>query len=169
MLFATKVFSETALALGHDVLGSETHGMSQRGGSVISHLKIGSYESPLVRHATADVVLAFHPHEAYRGLVFLRRGGLCFVSGPDGDSWDRGVKDYMAENAIAAYVYPADDVALEIGSPRSANLALIGYAMSVPEMPFDHDQIRATIERITPSRFRKANLEAFEAGYRRKR
>ena len=169
VLFATKVFSETALTLGHDVLGSETHGMSQRGGSVISHLKIGSYESPLVRHATADVVLAFHQHEAYRSLVFLRRGGLCFVNGPNSDSWDRGVKDYMAENAIAAYVYPADDVALEIGSPRSANLALIGYAISVPEMPFDHDQIRATIERITPSRFREANLEAFDTGYRRQR
>lgn len=169
MLFATKVFSETALALGHDVLGSETHGMSQRGGSVISHLKIGSFESPLVRQATADVVLAFDQDEAYRTLVFLRRGGLCFVSGPDGDLWDRRVKDYMAENSIAAYVYPADDVALGIRSPRSANLALIGYAMSVPEVPFDHDQIRATIERITPSRFREANLEAFDTGYRRQR
>jgi indolepyruvate ferredoxin oxidoreductase beta subunit len=169
VLFATKVFSETAMALGYDVLGSETHGMSQRGGSVISHLKIGWFESPLVRHGTADVVLAFDQHEAYRTLVFLRRGGLCFVNSADGDSWDPGVKAHLDQNAIGTHTYPADDVALRIGSPRSANLALIGYALSVPEMPFDHDQIRATIERVTPSRFRQANLAAFDTGYRRQR
>jgi indolepyruvate ferredoxin oxidoreductase beta subunit len=167
VLFATKVFSETALALGCDVIGSETHGMSQRGGSVISHLKIGSYESPLVRQGTADVLLAFDEQEAYRTLSFLKQDGLCFVNSARGDFWDGGVKGYLAKNGIRAHSHPADKVALALGSPRSANLLLIGYALSVPGMPFDHDQIRATIERITPSRFRDANLDAFEAGYRR--
>ena len=167
VLFATKVFSETALALGYDVLGSETHGMSQRGGSVISHLKIGTRESPLVRQGTADLLLAFDEQEAYRTLAFLKQGGLCFVNSGRGDFWDEGVKAYLAKNGIAAHSYPADGVALALGSPRSANLVLIGYALSAPDMPFDHDQIRATIERITPPRFRDANLDAFEAGYRR--
>jgi indolepyruvate ferredoxin oxidoreductase beta subunit len=88
VLFATSVFSETALSLGYDVLGSETHGMSQRGGSVISHLKIGAYESPLVRQGTADVLLAFDEDEAYRTLGFLTRGGLCFVNSARSDFWD---------------------------------------------------------------------------------
>ncbi len=167
VLFATRVFSETALALGYDVLGSETHGMSQRGGSVISHLKLGAYASPLVRHGTADVLFAFDGQEAYRTLAFLRRGGLCFVNSPRDGSWDEGVARYMTENDIAAYSYGADRVALELGAPRSANLALLGFSTSVSETPFGHDQLRATIERITPPGFREANLAAFDAGYRR--
>lgn len=169
VLFATRIFSETALALGCDVLGSETHGMSQRGGSVISHLKIGGYESPLIRQGTADVLLAFDEDEAYRTLAFVTRGGLCLANSPHGDFWDAGVKEYLTKNNIAAYGFAADEIALELGSPRSANLALIGYAVSMPEMLFGYDEIKATIERITPSRFREVNLGAFEAGYGRKR
>jgi indolepyruvate ferredoxin oxidoreductase beta subunit len=169
ILFATRIFSETALALGYDVLGSETHGMSQRGGSVVSHLKIGTYESPLIRHGTADVLMSFDEDEAYRTLAFVRKGGLCFVNSPHGDFWDAGVQEYLSKNDIAAHSFPADRIALELGSPLSANLALIGYAMSVPRMPFSHDDIKATIERIAPSRFKEVNLKAFVAGYGRKR
>ncbi len=169
ILFATRIFAETALALGYDVLGSETHGMSQRGGSVVSHLKIGAYESPLIRHGTADVLMAFDTDEAYRTLVFVRQGGLCFVNSARADFWDAGVKEYLSKNDIVAHSFAADEIALKLGSPRSANLALIGYAVSVPEVPFGHHDIKATIERITPSRFREVNLQAFEAGYGRKR
>jgi indolepyruvate ferredoxin oxidoreductase beta subunit len=167
VLFATRVFSETALALGYDVLGSETHGMSQRGGSVISHLKLGAYDSPLVRQGTADVLFAFEEQEAYRTLAFLRHGGLCFVNSARDGFWDQAVARYMAENDITAHVYAADSAALALGSPRSANLALLGYSTSVTETPFSHDQVRATIERITPPGFRESNLGAFDAGYRR--
>jgi len=168
VLFATKIFSETALALGYEILGSETHGMSQRGGSVISHLKIGAFESPLVREGTADVLLAFDAQEAYRTLIFVKRGGLSFVNKPRGASWgDGGVRGYLEKNQIAAHTYAADEVALKVGSPRSANLALIGYALSVPEMRFDYEVIRGTIERISPPRFKAVNLKALDAGYRR--
>jgi len=167
VLFATSVFSETALALGYDVLGSETHGMSQRGGSVISHLKIGAYESPLVRQGTADVLMAFDEEEAYRTLAFLKRGGLCFVNSAVGDFWDEGVKGYLTKTGIVAHSYPADEVALSMGSARSANLVLIGSALSVTGLPFEAEQIRGTIERISPPRFRELNLGAFEAGLRR--
>jgi indolepyruvate ferredoxin oxidoreductase beta subunit len=168
ILFATRIFSETALAQGYNILGSETHGMSQRGGSVISHLKIGPYQSPLIRHGTADVLMAFDVDEVYRTLAFVKRGGLCFVNSPRGDFWDAGVKAYLAKNDIAAHTFPADKIAMELGSPRSANLALIGYAVSMPDVPFGYDDIKATIERITPSRFKEVNLQAFEVGYGRR-
>jgi indolepyruvate ferredoxin oxidoreductase beta subunit len=168
ILFATRIFSETALAQGYNILGSETHGMSQRGGSVISHLKIGPYESPLIRHGTADVLMAFDVDEVYRTLAFVKRGGLCFVNSARGDFWDAGVKAYLAKNDIAAHTFPADKIAMELGSPRSANLALIGYAVSMPDVPFGYDDIKATIERITPSRFKEVNLQAFEVGYGRR-
>lgn len=168
ILFATRIFSETALAQGYNVLGSETHGMSQRGGSVISHLKIGPYQSPLIRHGTADVLMVFDADEVYRTLAFVKRGGLCFVNSPRSDFWDAGVKAYLEKNDIAAHTFPADKIAMELGSPRSANLALIGYAVSMPDVPFGHDEIKTTVERITPSRFKEVNLRAFEAGYGRK-
>lgn len=169
ILFAARVFSETALARGYHVLGSETHGMSQRGGSVISHLKIGPYDSPLIRHGTGDVLISFDQDEVYRTLAFVRKGGLCFVNSPRSDFWDAGVKAYLARNDIAAHAFPADKIALELGSPRSANLVLIGYAVSMPDIPLGHDEIKATIERISPSRYKAVNLKALEAGYRRKR
>lgn len=166
ILFATRIFSTLALEQGYDVIGSETHGMAQRGGSVVSHLKIGDYSSPLVRKGTADLLLSFDRDEAYRTLGFLKRGGLCFVNSPKEDFLDAGIKGYLEKNEIRAYSFPADKVALALGAPRSANLALIGYALSVPGVPFAYEDIRETIVRVSPPRFRDVNLAAFDTGYR---
>jgi indolepyruvate ferredoxin oxidoreductase beta subunit len=167
ILFSTRIFSTLALEQGHNIIGSETHGMAQRGGSVISHLKIGDYASPLVRKGTADILLSFDRNEAYRTLGFLKRGGLCFVNSPKEDFWDPGIKGYLERNEIRAYDFPADKVALDLGAPRSANLALIGYALSVPDVPFTYEDIRETIVRVSPPRFRGVNLQAFDLGYNR--
>jgi indolepyruvate ferredoxin oxidoreductase beta subunit len=166
VLFATRIFSTLVLEQGYNVIGSETHGMAQRGGSVISHLKIGDYASPLVRQGTAHILLSFDRDEAYRTLGFLKKGGLCFVNSPKEDFWDPGIKGYLERNEIRAYSFPADKVALALGVPRSANLALIGYALSVPDMPFTYDDVKETIVRVSPPRFRDANLQAFDTGYR---
>ncbi len=164
ILFATRIFLELAFAKGYNVIGSETHGMAQRGGSVISHLKIGDYSSPLIRQGTADLLFAFDRDEAYRTLGFLKGGGLCFVNSPREDFWDAGIKGYLEKNEIRAYSFPADKVALALGAPRSANLALIGYALSVPDVPFTYEDVKETIVRISPPRFRDVNLRAFDAG-----
>jgi indolepyruvate ferredoxin oxidoreductase beta subunit len=169
ILFSTRIFTTLALEKGYNVIGSETHGMAQRGGSVISHLKIGDYSSPLVRQGTADILLSFDRDEVYRTLGFLKRGGLCFVNSPKEDFWDARVKDYLEENEIMACSFPADKVALALGAPRSANLALIGYALSVPDVPFTYEDIKETIVRVSPPRFRDVNLQAFDTGYRREK
>jgi indolepyruvate ferredoxin oxidoreductase beta subunit len=166
ILFSTRIFTTLALEQGYNVIGSETHGMAQRGGSVISHLKIGDYSSPLVRQGTADILFSFDRDEAYRTLGFLKRGGLCFVNSLKEDFWDAGIKGYLEKNEIRAYSFPADKVALALGAPRSANLALIGYALSVPDVPFTYEDVRETIVRVSPPRFRDVNLKAFDTGYR---
>ncbi len=166
ILFSTRIFTELALGKGHNVIGSEIHGMAQRGGSVISHVKIGDYSSPLVRQGTADLLFAFDRDEAYRTLAFLKKGGLCFVSSPKEDFWAPGIKGYLEKNRIRAYSFPADQVALALGAPRSANLALIGYALSVPDVPFAYEDVRGTIVWISPPRFRDVNLQVFDTGYR---
>jgi indolepyruvate ferredoxin oxidoreductase beta subunit len=169
ILFSTRIFSALALEKGYNVIGSETHGMAQRGGSVISHLKIGDFSSPLVRQGAADILLSFDRDEAYRTLGFLKRGGLCFVNSPKEDFWDPGIKGYLNKNEIRGYSFPADKVALALGVPRSANLALIGYALSMPDVPFTYEDVKETIVRVSPPRFRDANLQAFDSGYRGKR
>jgi len=174
ILFATRIFTTLALKNGYSVIGSETHGMAQRGGSVISHLKIGDFSSPLIRKGAADILLAFDRDEAYRTLSFLKKGGLCFVNSPKEDFWHPSIKAYLERNKIRAYSFPADKVALALGAPRSANLALIGYAtstmlspsLSVLDMPFTYEDMKDTIVQISPPRFREVNLRAFDIGYR---
>jgi indolepyruvate ferredoxin oxidoreductase beta subunit len=79
ILFAARIFSEMGLKLGADVLGSETHGMSQRGGSVLAHLKLGDFHSPLIRTGAADILYSFADEESYRSFKFLKSGGASIL------------------------------------------------------------------------------------------
>jgi len=170
VLFATRIFSAMALAEGYPLIGSETHGMSQRGGSVIAHLKIGEFESPLVKKGSADILFSLEKNEAYKTLSFLKQGssdrdgGLCFVNAPDPHSMNERIKAYLRKRRIEMHVFGADQVAREMGSFRSANIALIGFSCAHPRLPFSHDKIRSTIERISPSVFRDVSLKIFDKG-----
>jgi indolepyruvate ferredoxin oxidoreductase beta subunit len=160
-----------ALAEGYPLIGSETHGMSQRGGSVITHLKIGDFDSPLVKKGDADVLLALDKNEAYKTLAFLkqgveaRMGGLCFVNGTDSDSLNRQIKTYLKEKRIEIHLFGADDVARQAGSIRSANIALIGFASAHPRLPFSHQKIRSAVERVAAPAFRDLSLRIFDKGF----
>jgi indolepyruvate ferredoxin oxidoreductase beta subunit len=168
VLFATRIFSTMALREGYPLIGSETHGMSQRGGSVITHLKIGEFDSPLVRKGSADVLFALERNEAYKTLSFVKqaihdsRGGLCFVNAPDPGFMDHRIQEYLRERDIEIHVFPADRLAQEMGSLRSANIALIGFACGHSRLPFAHTKVRAAIETIAPVRFQDTSLKIFD-------
>lgn len=165
VLFASKVLAQTALEMGDDVIGSETHGMSQRGGPVVSHLKIGPYRSPLVRKGTADLVLGLDATEAARHLAFARPGGLCFVNVPFGD-WMVGeeVSALLDTLGISLLQVDADRIALECGGPTVANVVLLGFATAHPASLFPAEAVAAMLQRISPPRFRELNRRAFERG-----
>ncbi|MBW2122052.1 MAG: indolepyruvate oxidoreductase subunit beta [Deltaproteobacteria bacterium] len=168
VLFATRIFSVMAMTEGNDLIGSETHGMSQRGGSVITHLKIGDFESPLVERGRADVLLCLEKSEAYRALPYIRQrtrdrdGGICFVNAPAADFLDGRVSRYLEEKGVEILVFPAGELAREMGSPRSANIALIGFASAHPRLPFSPERLRSTIGEITPPGFREISLKIFD-------
>ena len=164
VLFVTKVLSETALRLGHEIIGSETHGMSQRGGSVISHLKVGTFPSPLVRRGTADLLIALDQSEAYKSLDFLREGGACFVNAPDGTFPDKALDDYIAHYNLTCASIDADSIALELGAPPVANSALLGFMALHSASPFTLDQILDTVNHIGHERLRPINVEALQRG-----
>ncbi len=162
VLFATRLLSETAQALGLEFISSEIHGMSQRGGSVVSHLKIGPYKSPLVRQSSADVLLAFTPDEGYRNLGFLRSDGDWVVNCPDLESLDSGIRAHLAERGVRLYSLDADGLTRE--SPRMANVALLGFAVGCGVISLPAASLQAALEAISPARFRALNVEAFQRG-----
>src|SRR5512135_947997 len=95
VIYAAKVLSHSALARGERVIVSENHGMSQRGGSVQAHVKIGGSDSPLIRRATADALISFDRVEALRNLAFARPGGQVIVN--SGQPLDSAVMDCLSE------------------------------------------------------------------------
>ncbi len=171
VLLVTRIFAAFALQEGYSLIGSEDHGMSQRGGSVMTHLKIGSFNSALVKKGSADILLSLEKNEAYKTLAYLkpslngREGGLCFINASDPNYMNQEITTYLKEKGIETYVVGADQLAREMGSPQSANIALIGFATSHPRFPFPHDKLRDAIERVTPQKFREVSLKIFEKGF----
>jgi len=170
VLLVTRIFAEIALKMGYPLIGAEDHGMSQRGGSVMTHLKIGNFDSPLVKKGSADILLSLEKSEAYKTLHYLKPsihgpdGGLCFINAPDPDYMDKQIRTHLNEKGIEVYVFGADQVAREMGSVQSANVALIGFASAHLRFPFSHDQLRAAIEKVTPAKFREVSLRIFDRG-----
>ena len=125
ILFTSRIFSELGLKLGLEVTGAETHGMSQRGGSVVAHIKIGGYLSPIVRGGTADILYSLDKNEAYKSLFFLRKGGFCFVNMSDGDRFDKNILDHLKKRGSIFQAFDASRVAVEMGSARAANILTV--------------------------------------------
>jgi indolepyruvate ferredoxin oxidoreductase beta subunit len=162
VIFTTRLLAQTAVALGQSVMVSEVHGMSQRGGSVISHLKIGGSEAPLIRRGTADLLLGLAPDEAIRNLVFLRRGGVAFVNTEN--SLQPRVAQHLDRLNIQVLSLPASRMAMELGSAAVTNTILVGFAAAHPSLPLSIHALRETLA-VVASRRRELNLQALEAGY----
>jgi indolepyruvate ferredoxin oxidoreductase beta subunit len=171
VLLLTRVFSEVALEEGYPIIGSEDHGMSQRGGSVITHLKIGDFDSPLVKKGNADILLSLEKNEAYKTLHYLKpstngqNGGLCFINAPDPDYMNPQIKDYLKEKGIEIYIFGADQLAREKGSIQSVNIVMIGFASAHPRFPFSQGKLRPAVERVTPPRFKDLSLRIFDKAF----
>lgn len=165
ILFMTKVLAEEAVRMGIPVLGAETHGMAQRGGSVVSHLRLGDTESSLVPAGKARFLLALDPWEAYRNLPFLGEGGIMFVNASSSDFPKEEVNTFLKKRAMEARCIEAGKIAGQLGSPLATNLVLLGFFSSFRDVsPFSPAGLRETIGRISPERFRHTNLKLFEAG-----
>jgi indolepyruvate ferredoxin oxidoreductase beta subunit len=165
VLFASRIFSELGLKLGLNVLGSETHGMSQRGGSVLAHLKLGDFHSPLIRTGAADILYAFAEEETYRSLKFLKNAGFCFVNLKDPERFDPAILSHLKRKKIAFITIDASEAATHIGFARSANIVLIGYSVGSGLVPFEYDDIKSVLESVSRKKDLEVNLKAFEIGF----
>jgi indolepyruvate ferredoxin oxidoreductase beta subunit len=165
ILFMTKVLATTALNKGFDILGAETHGMAQRGGSVVSHLKIGPAKSSLIRAGGADFLLSMDESEAYRHLPYLKKGGMIFANAETNAFPDNRVASYLSRMQIVPRAMEAGKTAMEMGAPRSTNLAMIAFYSAFGQGPLSADDLRTTVSTISPEPFRKLNLAIFDACY----
>jgi len=165
ILFMTKVLSQAALRNNCNVLGAETHGMAQRGGSVVSHLRLGDVQGSLVQTGAARTVLALEENEGYRNLPFLAPGGGLFVNTASPAFPREDVKAFLLRHNIHWHSVAASTIALSLGAPLSSNLALLGYFSAFGEDPFTHDELRAAVVETSPERFREKNLTVFDAAF----
>ena len=171
-LLASRLLGAALLSENYDVKVSEVHGMSQRGGSVVTYVKYGEEVfSPIVREGQADFILAFEQLEAARWLPFLKKGTMIANSQKidpmpvviGNAQYPDGVLD--AIRATGADLVEADalTLAVEAGSPKAVNVVLIGVMAARMDLPYEvwEKAIRETV----PEKFLEMNLKAFKLGF----
>lgn len=164
VIYATKVISHAAAARGESVLASENHGMSQRGGSVLAHIKIGGGDAPLIRRGTADVLVAFDRTEATRNLLFIRAGGGVYVNSRNG--LDPQVLERLKELSVGVFTFDADACARELGSPAVTNLIVLGFAAAHTDtrLGLTVEELKEAVRALGPAKAVGLNLKALEMG-----
>jgi len=162
ILFMTKILAMTALNKGFNILGAETHGMAQRGGSVVSHLRIGDARSSLIRAGAADFLISLDESEAYRYLPYLKKGGMLFANTGANAFPNSKVVEYLDQMQIKPKAMEAAKTAMELGSPKSTNLAMVAFYSAFGVGPLNSDDLRTTVESISPGPFKEMNLKIFD-------
>ena len=167
ILLTSKILGYLALKMGEEVKVSEVHGMSQRGGSVITHVRIGEdIHSPLVDPGEADFVLSFEKLEALRAEYFLKEGGVLISNTQEILPMPviTGAAQYPEKAPETKKNVMLDALALaeEAGSSRAVNLVLLGVRARFLDWPEEswEDAIAASV----PPKTLEINLRAFRAG-----
>jgi indolepyruvate ferredoxin oxidoreductase, beta subunit len=171
-LLASKILGRLALDAGLTVKVSEVHGMSQRGGSVITHVRVGeNVHAPLVSPGNADFLLSFEALEAARAAACLKPDGVAIVSTQriSPMSVITGAAKYpddpLADPALAGRVVERADaltLAMEAGSWKAVNLVLLG--MLSRRLPFPEEAWKKAIAVSVPRSTLETNIRAFQSG-----
>jgi indolepyruvate ferredoxin oxidoreductase, beta subunit len=166
ILFITRLLAEAAIKKELPVLTSETHGMAQRGGTVVSHFKVGEFSSPLIRPKQADGLLALKKENIMQYRAYLRDDAWAVVNSNEALS---------SQNGMGAFAVDADGLSRQIGNPRAVNLLVMGFAMARlsktvagrPKMFCNIEDIKSIVaERLAGNqKLSKASLHALEVGY----
>ncbi|MDD6400124.1 MAG: indolepyruvate oxidoreductase subunit beta [Lachnospiraceae bacterium] len=171
-LVASRILGNITTSCGYDVKISEVHGMSQRGGSVVTYVRYGEkVAEPIVEEGQADVLIAFERLEALRYAHFLKKDGTLIINDQRIDPMTvvTGAAEYpenIIEELSAKYNVLAVDAmseATKLGNSRVFNTVVLGLAAK--KMEFDKDVWVETIKNIVPPKTIDINLKAFEVGY----
>lgn len=172
-ILASKILTSGLINAGYDVKMAEVHGMSQRGGSVYTHVRYGEkIYSPIVGKGSADVIVAFEKMEALRCLPYLKIGGKMVVNDFEINpipvnlgqkEYPEGLLDEL-KNHCDVLAFEAAEVAKELGNPKAMNVVLLG-ALVKALGGLEHIDWDKEIEANVKPQFVELNKAAFHAGY----
>ena len=173
-LLASRILGSALLDCGYDVKVSEVHGMSQRGGSVVTYVRFGeSVASPIIEKGEADIILAFEQLEAARWLEYLKPDGKIIVNTQQMDpmpvvmgaaEYPEGVIDAIRAAGADVETLDALPMAVEAGTAKAVNVVLIG-AMAKNMADVSKEVWLKALRESVPAKFLELNLKAFEMGY----
>lgn len=172
-ILASKVLAQAAQESGYDIKVSEIHGMAQRGGSVVTQVRLGEkVYSPLITEGGADVLLAFEKLEGLRLLPFLKPGGTIVINNQEippvpvlvgAAEYPSNVFEYIRTKAPNTVVVDAMDIAVKCGNPKAANVVLLG--VMARNLPIEREVWEKALAERVPAKFLEVNKAAFAAGY----
>jgi indolepyruvate ferredoxin oxidoreductase beta subunit len=168
-IFAARVLALAAMNSGFEVRGSETIGMAQRGGGVVSHIRCGrNINSPLIPQGRADVIIALEPGEGVRSAKLLKSGGLIVTSDKtiipsSGKYQSDAVFSWLRQSFSNLVILHTDIIMRECGG-RSINSALLGAAAQAQAFPFGVKALEAALEEYVRPKLLKVNLRSLRMG-----
>jgi indolepyruvate ferredoxin oxidoreductase beta subunit len=172
ILLASEIMSEALMLAGYDVKKAEVHGMAQRGGSVVSHVRYGDKVlAPTIADGTADVLFGFELLETCRYIPLLKKGGQVIVNNvrisPPSvalgqQEYPEDIPGYLHTKIEDAHVVNGMELAAQAGDVRSVNVVLIG-ALSL-YLDVEKELWLQAIKSMVPERFLDLNIRAFELG-----
>jgi indolepyruvate ferredoxin oxidoreductase, beta subunit len=174
-LLASRLLGEAALAAGYNPMVSETHGMAQRGGIVVSTVILGDLQSPLISPGEADILLGFEALEAFRALDRCHAHSLVIANTATmvpypvaiGQAKYPSVEQMfqrLAEQVGALLAFDAGDLSRQAGSPLAVNMVLLGALAATESLPLTAQDLLSVIRTRTKEKFLASNLKAFELG-----
>lgn len=172
-LLASVLLGDIAMQAGMDVKLSEVHGMAQRGGSVVTHVRMSEHAvcAPVIDLGGADVIVAFELLEAYRWLPYLKPDGAMFVNTQcinpmpvitGAVEYPAGIRGELAAQVREIAFVDAQTIAEELGNVKAVNTVLLGALAQ--KLPFDKALWIQAIERNVKPAFVALNKQAFERG-----
>lgn len=155
-VLSSRLIAAAAMRAGEFVRTAETIGMAQRGGSVTSHVRINSrLAASMIPPAGAELLIAFDKTEAVRAAHFLKEGGLALINSTDKEP-PSSLKD--------AVMFDGTGAAMNAGSVKTLNVAMLGAAERYGMLPFDCNAMLAAINEMIPEKYREMNIKAFGNG-----
>jgi len=164
VLLASTILIETAINASLKAMASDEYGMSQRGGSVVSLVKVGNFASPLVGRENADILLSFEESEFYRNLPFLKTGGATLIN-TSKRSLSTDVERLLKQRKIRYFLLDADAIAMKKGMIQSSNMAMLGFFSTLKISPFSFENVKEAIRQKVKAKLVEKNFEVFQAGY----
>ncbi len=176
-VLASRIVANAAMFAGYEVRTSDTIGMAQRGGSVISHVRFGDcIASPLIANGNVDILLGFELAEAVRGLKMLKPDGMAVVNeqvivppsvyAGISEYHEAEIKDFLEATVPHLHLFNAVQIARQAGHWKSTNIVLIGALSQIEDFPLNSDQLLESIIQTVPAKMKELNERAFRMGIR---